>query len=81
MLNPRYLHPPVWESSSAWRPERSETRMQTPRKMDRSHRDDMFIALTLAGMHDDGASDQLTDTWTINIGSNTDEAMVIARHY
>ncbi len=55
--------------------------MQTPRKMDRSHRDDMFIALTLARMHDDGASDQLTYTWTINIGSNTDEAMVIARHY
>nr|AEQ93507.1 hypothetical protein [Pseudomonas aeruginosa] len=41
----------------------------------------MFIALILAGMQDDGASGQLAETWTINICSNTDEAMVTGLHY
>lgn len=30
---------------------------------------------------DDGASGQLAETWTINICSNTDEAMVTGLHY
>ena len=80
MPNPKYLHPPVWESSTAGGP-REVRRACRPQKMDPSHRDDMFIALILAGMQDDGASGQLAETWTINICSNTDEAMVTGLHY
>ncbi|WP_165678386.1 conjugal transfer protein TraG N-terminal domain-containing protein [Metapseudomonas otitidis] len=47
--------------------------------MDPELRDGMFKALTQAGLHDDGSGGQLTDIRMVNVGSSTNDVMVI-RH-
>ncbi|RNF58546.1 conjugal transfer protein TraG [Pseudomonas aeruginosa] len=47
--------------------------------MDPELRDGMFKALTQAGLHDDGSGGQLADIRMVNVGSSTDDVMVI-RH-
>lgn len=49
--------------------------------MDPELRDGMFKALTQAGMHDDGAGGQLADIRMINVGTSTDDAMVIRHNH